>query len=155
MNDPMKFRKEAAAIKEQIEIVDQQIAAAEETAAEIEALLPQLCLTDEKAAQAAITERNRVCLQRDFRRHQRTGLLQQLEALRVPVLREEIVELKQKHAAAARDCETAIAAAGKAEAAFHLARQVVANLRAAMAAYGEAAGEREWLLQQERTGQAV
>jgi len=148
MNDPMKFRKEATAVKEQIEIVDQQIAAAEATAAEIDRDLPRLSLADEKAAKEKIAERNKACIQRDFRRHQRTGLLQQLEALRVPVIEEELAELRAKHAAAARDCEAAIIAATKAEDAFREARQVVANLRSAMASYGEQIGTLEYELQQ-------
>lgn len=156
MSTSTKFREEAAAIKEQIGIVDQQIAAAEATAAEIDRDLPRLSLADEKAAKEKIAERNKARIQRDFRRHQRTGLLQQLEALRVPIIQEELTELRAKHAAAARDCEAAITAANKAEDAFREARQVVSNLRGAMAAYGEAVGERECLLQQaERTGQAV
>ena len=153
MSTSTKFRDEAAAITEQIEITDKQIAAAEETAAEIEALLPQLCLTDEEKAQEQLAVRNKMLLQRDFRRHQRTGLIQKLETLRVPVIQEELAELKQKHAKAARDCEAAITAANKAEDVFREARQVVASLRGAMASYGEQIGEREYLLQQ--AGQAV
>ena len=153
MSNSTKFRDEAAAITEQIEITDKQIAAAEETAAEIDRDLPRLSLADEKAAKEKIAERNKACLQRDFRIHQRTGLIQKLEALRVPVIQEELAELRAKHAAAARDCEAAITAANKAEDVFREARQVVASLRGAMASYGEQIGEREYLLQQ--AGQAV
>ena len=58
MSTSTKFRDEAAAIKEQIEITDKQIAAAEETAAEIDRDLPRLSLADEKAAKEAITARS-------------------------------------------------------------------------------------------------
>jgi len=147
MNDPMKFRKAAAEIATQIEITDKQIAAAEEIATEIDRDLPRLSLADEKAAKEKIAERNKARIQRDFRIHQRTGLLQQLEALRVPVIQEELAELRAKHDKAARDCEAAITAAGKAEDAFREARQVVANLRGAMNTFGERIGMLEYELQ--------
>lgn len=156
MNDPMQFRKEAAEIVSQIEITGRQIAAAVETIAIIERDLPRLSLDDEKVAKEKIAERDKAALQRDFRRHQRTGLIQKLETLRVPVLEEELKELRAKHAKAVRDTEAAITAADKAEQAFQEARRMVSNLRAAMNVFGEQIGEREYQLQAaERTGQAV